>query len=241
MRVDQLLVEKKLVGTRSQAKSLIDLGKVYLKDKLITKAGQIIPENEVQDLRIEGQTPVGRGAFKLAAALDFFLVNPQGQVWVDIGASTGGFTEVLLERGAQKVYAIDVGHNQLHKKLKIDPRVVNLEGQHILNFDSSLLGGSLNGCVIDLSFISLTKVAPSIRAWLPSRSLVLALIKPQFEVGSERLPKDGVLKSEELRQLALKKVLDSFHDEGFTSQGVMDSPIEGKAGNREFFACFQLL
>lgn len=233
-RADKVLTERGLANSRSQAKSMIEKGDVLINGKALTKAGELI-DSEAQ---IEVTTPnyVGRGAFKLIAALEKFPVSIKDKVMLDVGASTGGFTEILLLHQARKVYAIDVGHDQLVEKLKSDPRVVNMEGQNIRELTA--LPEVADGAVMDLSFISITKVLPQVRLLLKEGAFLIALIKPQFEAGLERLPKDGVIKDDQVRKDILQEVIQFSVAHGWLHHETILSPIEGKAGNIEFLSYF---
>lgn len=233
-RLDKILTDRKLVASRSQAKSLIEKGDVSVDGKKILKAGELVSSDA--SIEIHSEIFVGRGAFKLQKALAHFQVNVSGLVMMDVGASTGGFTEILLSAGAKKVYAIDVGRDQLAQKLRDDSRVVNMEGTNIK--DLSSLPENADGAVMDLSFISITKVLPSVRALLKPSGFLIALVKPQFEVGLERLPKDGVVKDEKLKETVLKEIEEFALASGWKHHGSIHSPIEGKSGNTEFLAYF---
>jgi 23S rRNA (cytidine1920-2'-O)/16S rRNA (cytidine1409-2'-O)-methyltransferase len=233
-RADKILADKRLVSSRSQAKSLIENGYVTVNGKLIRKAGDLInPSDEIQ---INSHLFVGRGALKLERALKEFSIIPLGKIFVDIGASTGGFTEVLLNHGALRIYAIDVGHDQLAMKLRHDARVVNLEGTNIKGIES--LPELADGAVMDLSFISITKVLSSVRNLLKPSAPLIVLVKPQFEAGRDRLPKDGVIKNKDVQEAVLQEVISFAVNEGWGHQATIDSPIEGKSGNREFLCLF---
>ncbi len=231
-RADKVLADLGLVATRSQAKSMIEHGDVRVDGVVLRKAGDLIEPSA----RIEILAPqfVGRGALKLERALEAFSVPIQGLVFLDVGASTGGFTEVLLSKGAQRVYAIDVGHGQLAEKLKLDPRVVNLEGVNVRELES--LPELADGAVMDLSFISVTKVLDQVHRLLRPEAPLIVLVKPQFEAGRERLPKDGVIKDPSVQAAVLSEVLAFAADHGWKVHQTIDSPIEGKAGNREFLS-----
>jgi len=233
-RVDKVLADKGLVSTRSQAKSLIENGDVTVNGVVIRKAGELIDPNAKID--IKAQLFVGRGAFKLVKALDAFMIEPAGKTCLDVGASTGGFTEVLLNHGATKVYAIDVGHDQLAAKLRTDPRVVNLEGTNIKDFVT--LHDPADLAVMDLSFISITKVLDAVANLLKPKGVLIALVKPQFEAGRERLPKDGVIKDAKVQNTVLGEVVSFAKANGWVHHGTIDSPIEGKSGNKEFLCLF---
>lgn len=233
-RVDKILADKGLVSSRSQAKNLIEKGDVLIDGKVIKKAGELI--NPDSEIIINAPLYVGRGAFKLEKALEEFKVNPSGLVAMDVGASTGGFTEVLLLNGAKKVYAIDVGHDQLAQKLREDSRVINLEGTNIR--DIFELEDKVDLAVMDISFISITKVLENIFQLLSSEGKLIALIKPQFEAGVERLPKDGVIKDPKMRKEILGEVISFAEKNGWHHHQTILSPIEGKTGNTEFLSLF---
>lgn len=229
-RADKILFERGLVTSRSQAKSLIEKGDVTANGITLKKAGELI-DLEAQ-IEIVSTLYVGRGAFKLEKALEAFSVNPQDKICLDVGASTGGFTEVLLINGASKVYAIDVGRDQLAEKLRQDNRVINLESTNIRELDS--LPEKADLAVMDLSFISITKVLNNVFHLLNPDGELIALVKPQFEIGRELLPKDGVVKLEEDRVKALTNVTEYAVQNGWRILGQIISPIEGKMGNQEY-------
>lgn len=231
-RADKVLADKGLAATRSQAKSLIENGDVQVNGIVIKKAGELI--DPAADIQVTSQLYVGRGALKLVEALSQFQISPKDKIFLDVGASTGGFTEVLLNHGAVKVYAIDVGHDQLAPKLREDPRVINLEGHNIRELAS--LPDLAEGAVMDLSFISITKVLDAVKNLLKPGSPLIALVKPQFEAGRERLPKDGVIKDRKVQEEVLKEVLTFAEANGWKHLKSIDSPIEGKSGNKEFLS-----
>lgn len=233
-RLDKVLTDRKLVSSRSQAKSLIEKGDVKVSGVVIRKAGELVEPDA--DISLPSELFVGRGAFKLKKALEEFNVDVTGKVFLDVGASTGGFTEILLSAGAVKVYAIDVGRDQLAEKIKTDPRVINLEGTNIKDLQS--LPDLADGAVMDLSFISITKVLASVRNLLKPGAFLVALVKPQFEVGPERLPKDGVVKDNSLREQALKEINEFAEANGWRLHSSIVSPIEGKSGNVEYLSLF---
>lgn len=231
-RLDKVIADLKLASTRSQAKSLIENGDVTVNGKVIKKAGELVdPEAKIE---VTSQLFVGRGALKLEKALTEFNVSVKDKIMLDVGASTGGFTEVLLMNGATKVYAIDVGHDQLAQKLREDSRVVNLEGTNIRDLES--LPELADGAVMDLSFISITKVLDKVLSLLKPEGFLIALVKPQFEAGKERLPKDGVIKDAKVQNDVLNEVLDFATKHGWQHLKTIDSPIEGKSGNKEFLS-----
>lgn len=233
-RADKVLADLKLVSSRSQAKSLIEKGDVIVDGHPLKKASELISP----DSKIEINVPlfVGRGAFKLEKALEEFNISVEDKIVLDVGASTGGFTEILLMKGAAKVYAIDVGHDQLAAKLKLNPKVINLEGTNIKDLTS--LPDLADGAVMDLSFISITKVLSSVKKLLKPNSFLMALVKPQFEAGVERLPKDGVVKDEVVREQILNEVVEFAKANGWTHLKTILSPIQGKSGNVEYLVYF---
>ncbi len=233
-RADKVLLDQKLVPSRSQAKSLIESGKVSVNGKIITKSGELI--DRLDQINISSEIFVGRGALKLESALKEFNISPEGKVYVDFGASTGGFTEILLNRGALRVYAVDVGRDQLAEKLRSDFRVINMESTNIK--DISSLPELADGAVMDLSFISITKVLSTVRKLLKINAPLIVLVKPQFEAGRDRLPRDGVVKDKYLQKQILDEIIQFAKNEGWNYHDSIDSPIEGKSGNREFFCLF---
>jgi 23S rRNA (cytidine1920-2'-O)/16S rRNA (cytidine1409-2'-O)-methyltransferase len=235
-RADKVLAEKGLVSTRSQAKSLIENGDVKVNGLVIKKAGELIdPDAEIE---LTTELFVGRGALKLEKALATFSISVKDKVFIDVGASTGGFTQVLLNSRARKVYAIDVGHDQLAHELRKDPRVINLEGTNIREMEA--LPELADGAVMDLSFISITKVLDKVKTLLKSNSPLIVLIKPQFEAGRDRVPKDGVIKDLKVQEEVLNEVLSFAQAHGWTHHQTIDSPILGKSGNREFLSWLEL-
>jgi len=235
-RLDKLLVDRGLVASRERARALVMSGSVLVDDQPETKAGAMIdPKAEIR-LKEEDHPYVSRGALKLVKGLDTFGIDPAGKVCLDIGASTGGFTDVLLKRGAAKVYAIDVGYGQLAWSLRQDPRVVVLERENVRNMDLSLVPEPCDLAVTDVSFISLTLVLSRIRELLrpPAGKPIIALVKPQFEVGREQVGKGGVVRDEAARRGAVTKVRDWASAHGFVVGEDVESPITGPAGNVEY-------
>ena len=227
-RADKVLADLKLVTSRSQAKSLIEKGDVLVDGVPVKKASELI--SPLSKIEINVPLFVGRGAFKLEKALEEFKIDVQDKVILDVGASTGGFTEILLMKDAAKVYAIDVGHGQLAAKIRLNPKVINLEGTNIKDVTS--LPELADGAVMDLSFISITKNL------LKPQSFLMALVKPQFEAGVERLPKDGVVKDEVVRKQILNEVIQHAVTHGWKHVETILSPIQGKSGNVEFLVYF---
>ena len=233
-RLDKLLVGRGLVQSRERARALILAGKVVVDDHAIDKAGaQVAVDAEVR-LKGEDIPFVSRGGLKLAAALDAFALDVTGLVAIDVGASTGGFTDCLLQRGARRVYAVDVGYGQLAWKLREDPRVVNLERTNIRNLTPEALPEQPQLAVIDASFISLDKVLPATLALLAPLATVVALIKPQFEVGRGEVGKGGVVRDAGQHQRVVEQVRQLAETLGCQVLGVTESPIFGPKGNKEF-------
>lgn len=234
-RLDNLVVALGLADTRAKAQALILAGRVRVEGQPLTKAGALVPE----DARVEVFGPaspyVSRGGEKLAAALDYFKVSPEGKVCLDTGASTGGFSHVLLRRGAARVYAVDVGYGQLDPLIRNDPRVVVLERTNIRLLPREAIPEPVDLAVLDLSFISLTLVLPKILEFLKPGGEVLALVKPQFEVGKGRVGKGGVVRDPGLRQEAVKRVAEAARSLGFTVSDAFLSPLKGPKGNEEYF------
>lgn len=231
VRLDELLVARGLAENRSQAQRLILAGEVSVGDRVLDKAGQQVPEDAEVTLAT-GLRYVSRGGIKLEHALDVFRVDPTGWVCADIGASTGGFTDCLLQHGAVRVYAIDVGYGQLAWSLRRDPRVVNIERANVRHLDP--LPELVQLAVIDVSFIGLGLVLPRVASLLTPSGQVIALIKPQFEVGKSQVGKGGVVREEALHRYAIQKVLGEATALELAPSGVIRSPITGPAGNVEF-------
>jgi len=235
-RADALLVQRGLCESREQAKRLILAGEVRSGDRIIEKASAKLPLDIELELK-EKPRFVGRGGFKIEAALEAFGIDPAGWVCMDVGASTGGFTDCLLQRGAARVHAIDVGTNQLVWKLRQDPRVVCREQFNARYMTPEDIGEPIALAVMDLSFISLTKVLPAVFPVMAEGGQVVCLIKPQFELSREEVAKGGIVRDPELHQKAVQKIRDFVGgQEGWSWQGLIDSPIKGGDGNTEFLA-----
>ncbi len=236
VRIDLLLVERGLAESRTKAQALVMAGAVVAGEQRIDKPGQLVDRQ--LPLRVkEDAAPrkyVSRGALKLEKALDVFGLGPGGKVCADLGASTGGFTDVLLKRGAAKVYAVDVGYGQLHPRLRGDPRVVVRERQNARFLTSEALGERVDLVTGDLSFISLRLVLPAVKAILKPGGEAVLLVKPQFEVGRGEVGQGGVVRDDAKRREALESVKSSAGALGFEILGHAESPIEGPAGNREW-------
>lgn len=233
-RLDKLIVDQGLAQSRERARALILAGKVVVDDHRIDKAGARFDPGA--ELRIKGSDIpyVSRGGLKLEKALQQFPVDPSGRVTIDVGASTGGFTDCLLQHGAVKVFAVDVGYGQLAWKLREDERVVNLERCNIRNLTAEQLDSRPSLAVIDASFISLSKVLPQTLELLEDEAEVLALIKPQFEVGRGMVGKGGVVRDADLQQQVVEDIKVLAVTLGCRVCGVTESPILGPKGNREF-------
>ncbi|BCX48951.1 rRNA methylase YqxC [Haloferula helveola] len=234
-RVDVLLVERGLCDTREQAKRLVLAGEVRSGDRRIDKPSSKLPDDAPLELK-EKPKYVGRGGLKMEGALDAFGISPEGRVCLDIGASTGGFTDCLLQRGAERVHAIDVGTNQLVWKIRSDPRVISKEKFNARNLVEEDLGERVELIVIDVSFISLTKILPAAFGVLLEGGSIVCLIKPQFELEREDIGKGGIVRDPELHERAVEKIRAFVGELGREWKGVIDSPITGTDGNREFLA-----
>lgn len=230
-RLDLLLTQKGLVDSRNRAQALIMAGKVQVNGQVVTKAGASVPADA--DINLKQELPyVSRGGLKLAAALDSFNIQTENIVCADVGASTGGFTDLLLQRGAAKVYAIDVGYGQLAWQLRQDERVIVMERTNARYLES--LPEPVYLVTIDVSFISLKLILPSVLKWLGSPAKVVALVKPQFEAGREQVGKGGVVRDREVHRQVLQQVVAAAADAGLEVLGLIPSPITGPAGNHEF-------
>jgi 23S rRNA (cytidine1920-2'-O)/16S rRNA (cytidine1409-2'-O)-methyltransferase len=234
-RVDLLLVERALVPSRERARALILAGKVFSGTRRIDKAGDTLPADAPLEVRGEDHPYVSRGGVKLAGALDAFGLDPAGVVAADFGASTGGFTDCLLSRGATRVYAIDVGYGQLHDKLRRDPRVVVMERKNARHLVQGDLPEAMDLIVIDASFIGLNKLLPAAASLLRDAGEVVALVKPQFEVGRAAVGKGGVVRDPAARADAIARVLTDAQALGFVCVSQADAVITGPEGNQEHF------
>lgn len=231
MRVDQLLVERGLIESRSLAQRLIIAGKVRADGQLVFKPAQHVPHDSVLTID-QGNAYVSRGGVKLAAALDQFKVAVDGLICADVGASTGGFTDCLLQRGAARVFAIDVGHGQLHWNLRNHPRVVVMERTNARHLAS--LEEQVDLITIDVSFISLKHILQAAVRWMSREGRIIALIKPQFEAGKEVVGKGGVVRDRTVHQQVIQGVLQAAHDLDLNPFGLIRSPLKGPKGNVEF-------
>ena len=233
-RLDQLLVDSGLAATRSRAADLVRRGCVSVGGVPAVKPGALVRADASLAVSPDAASYVSRGALKLEAALDSFDFEVGGRVALDIGASTGGFTEVLLGHGAAKVYAVDVGRDQLHEKLRADPLVVALEGTNARSLDASIVKEPVGAIVADVSFISLTLALPAALRLAAPGAWLIALVKPQFEAGRKAVGKGGIVRSEAAREKAVTRVWGFLEEEGWRVLGVIPSPIRGRSGNQEF-------
>jgi 23S rRNA (cytidine1920-2'-O)/16S rRNA (cytidine1409-2'-O)-methyltransferase len=243
-RLDKLLVAIGLAENRQKAKGLILSGAVLVDGEKVEKAGALVSIISPITLKesvlpYHGHPYVSRGGLKLEKALEAFNLDTKGKVVMDVGASTGGFTDCLLQRGAKRVYAVDVGYGQLAWRLRQDPRVVNLERTHILKLSLSLLPEAMDLITIDVSFISLTRVLPKTLEFLKPGGEILALIKPQFEVGRNGIGKGGIVRDLTKRQQAVKRIRDFTGGLNLKCAGEFESPVHGQDGNVEYFLLLQ--
>ncbi len=235
LRADQHLLNLGLADSRTQAQALIMAGKVFLGDRRIEKPGAQISDDTALTVKAPLHPWVSRGGMKLAAAIEHFNLSPAGLTALDVGASTGGFTDVLLHHGAAKVYAVDVGQGQLAWKLQQDPRVVRLDQTNARHLTCDLIPEAPQAVVCDASFISLALVLPAALELAAPGAWLAALIKPQFEVGKEHIGKGGIVRDEGLHREVCDKIETWLRDEmGWQVLGVVPSPITGAEGNREF-------
>jgi 23S rRNA (cytidine1920-2'-O)/16S rRNA (cytidine1409-2'-O)-methyltransferase len=235
VRLDVLLVEKGLSPSRDKAQRAIMAGQVFVDGQRAAKASMSVTGESVIEFQ-GGEKYVGRGGLKMEGALEHFQIDPTGRVCLDLGASTGGFTDCLLQRGAAKVYAFDVGHGQLDWKLRNDPRVVVREGVNARNLQPSDLEDVASICVADVSFISLTLILPAAFALLDPAADMVLLIKPQFELVPSKVGKGGVVRDPAFHQEAVDKIRDFAESTGHRWMGCIPSPITGREGNIEFLA-----
>ncbi len=238
-RLDLLLVERGLAESRTRAQSLILSGNVYVNGQKADKAGTPVDGSAAIEVKGKEHPYVGRGGLKLAAALDAFGIDPAGKRALDIGASTGGFTDCLLQRGAAHVTTVDVGKNQLDWKLRNDPRVTVMEEYNARTLAAADVGGEAEIIVIDVSFISLELILPPAVAALAPGGAVVALVKPQFEAGRAEVGSGGIVRDPAVHRRVVEKIAALGARLGLLPLGVIDSPIEGTKGNREFLAGFR--
>ncbi len=232
MRLDQLLVARGLAATRSQAQDLVRRGVVRVNGGVVVKTGFEVSEDGIIEL-LENKQYVARSAWKLAAALDHFHFSPEARVCLDVGASTGGFTQVLLDRGAARIFAVDVGRDQLHSSLRADPKVVSMEGTDARALKAGTFDARIDAVTCDVSFISVLKVLPSVLPLAIPGAWLVVLVKPQFEVGRALVGKGGIVKDEAAKTLAVNSIITSLTAAGWAVPGLLRSPIAGQDGNEE--------
>ena len=233
-RLDVLLFEKGMVPSRERAKAIIMSGIVYVNNQKADKSGMSIPEDAEIEIRGKTNSFVSRGGLKIEKALTYFQIDPKDLCAMDIGASTGGFTDCLLTRGARKIYSIDVGYGQLAWKLRQDPRVVCMERTNIRKVTPDMLDDVPEFAVIDVSFISLKLVLPVVAQLLNEHGRIACLIKPQFEAGKGKVGKKGVVREPEIHLDVLNAFIENAHEAGFHVYNLTFSPIKGPEGNIEF-------
>lgn len=235
-RLDVILVDRGIFETREKAKREIMSGNVLVKEVVITKAGTNFKDNEELIIRVKDRLKyVSRGGLKLEGAIKKWNIDFRDKIILDIGSSTGGFTDCALQNGAKKVYSNDVGKNQLDWKLRQDERVISLEELHIKDLEIGHIDNEkVDYIVVDVSFLSLTKVIPYFDKFLKETGRAVMLIKPQFEVGKEKIGKNGIVELKEYHDEAIKKIINFCKEKGYSIIGVEDSPIKGSKGNKEF-------
>ncbi len=234
VRLDQLLYDRGYTESRERAKTTVMSGLVFVNGQRVDKPGTAVDPEAAIEVRGEAIPFVSRGGFKLDKALKVFPVDPAGKACIDCGASTGGFTDVLLQHGAAKVYAVDVGYGQLAWKLRTDPRVVNLERTNLRYVTEEQIPELLDLAVMDVSFISIRLVLPAVRALLKPGADLICLIKPQFEAGREEVGKKGVVRDEAVHARVIRDILDFAPSIGLSVMGLDFSPIKGPEGNIEY-------
>jgi 23S rRNA (cytidine1920-2'-O)/16S rRNA (cytidine1409-2'-O)-methyltransferase len=234
-RLDLILVERGLVASRERARALVLAGQVRVDGQVVSKAGAPVAADAQVDVAVPDHPYVSRGGVKLAHALDVFGVAVEGRAALDIGASTGGFTDVLLERGAASVIALDVGHGQLAWRLRQDPRVLVREGVNARALTVADVPHAVSLVTIDVAFISLRHILPALPPFLPPGADIVALVKPQFEAGREQVERGGLVTDPAVHATVLEQVTDAAGVAGFERLAMTPSPITGATGNREFF------
>ena len=242
-RLDLILVEREFFETREKAKREIMVGNVIVNEQVVTKAGTMFKDNDELNIRIKDKLKyVSRGGLKLEKAIKTWDLDFSDKLVLDIGASTGGFTDCALQNGARRVYSVDVGKNQLDWKLRNNEKVVSLEEMHIKDLKEEDIGNEkADFIVIDVSFISLTKVIPYFEKFLKKNGKIVMLVKPQFEVGREKIGRNGVVENEEYHDETIKKIISFSKECGYELAGVGDSPIKGAKGNKEFLMLLKFL
>lgn len=233
-RLDKILIDRNIIGSRERARALIMEGKVFVEGVPVLKAGAMV--NSDADIEIKGEDIpyVSRGGLKLEAAIKHFDIHLKDKIAMDVGSSTGGFTDCLLQHGAVKVYCIDVGYGQLAWKLRQDQRVVLFERTNIRHLQRDKIHDVIDIATVDVSFISLVKVIPKVIEFLKEEGEIIALIKPQFEVGKGEVDKGGIIRNEGKRLKTVEDVKEKLEDAGLRTIGIIQSPIAGQKGNVEY-------
>ena len=239
IRLDQYLVQHGMIQSRERAKALIMAGVVFVNEQKVDKAGEMIKEDAKVEVRGHDIGYVSRGGLKLEKAMQCFPLTPNGKVCMDIGASTGGFTDCMLQNGAVKVYAVDVGYGQLDWKIRSDPRVVVLERTNARYLTHEQIPDELDFASIDVSFISLKLILPAVAGVLKNGGQVASLVKPQFEAGKEKVGKKGVVRDPAVHKEVLEHYLEHAKEAGFGVLGLTYSPIRGPEGNIEYLGFLQ--
>ena len=239
MRLDQLLFQRGLFPSREKARRAVMAGSVLVDGRRVDKPGTATPEGAELSLLAPAEPFVSRAGRKLAAALDHFALDPAGLTCLDVGASTGGFTDCLLQRGAARVYALDVGYGQLDYSLRNDPRVIVMERINARHLRPGDLPETCDLITVDVSFISLTKVVPALLTHLSPGGRLLPMIKPQFEAGRRQVGKGGIVRDQQVRRRVVDGRIADLESLGLVSLGVFDSPVTGTRGNRETFVLFE--
>lgn len=237
-RLDLEIVRRGLAESRSRAQALIMAGKVRVDGEKMTKSGTAVSEESEIEVEQPEHPWVSRGALKLQAALDAFNIDPEGFDCLDVGASTGGFTHLLLDRGARRVIALDVGHNQLDWKIRSDDRVLVMESVNARHLQKGDLPFDVDLITMDLSFISLKLVVPAVLPFLKEGGFMICLIKPQFEAGREQVGRGGIVRDEKIRRRTIDGVVGAIEGFGLERVGLIPSPIKGQKGNQEELAVF---
>ncbi len=233
-RADVLVFNQKITDSREKAKRLIMAGKIYVGEVKVSKPGDMYDEDAIFTLKGEGEKYVSRGGYKLEKAINEFGIDLKDKICGDFGASTGGFTDCMLQNGASKVYAIDVGYGQLDWKIRSDPKVITIERTNIRYLENELIEEPLDFISIDVSFISLTLILPKAFELINSNGKIVALIKPQFEAQKSDVGKKGIVRDEKVKIQAINKIVDFVVNSGYNVQNMTYSPITGAGGNIEF-------
>jgi 23S rRNA (cytidine1920-2'-O)/16S rRNA (cytidine1409-2'-O)-methyltransferase len=237
-RLDNVLVTRGLFSSREQAQRAIMAGDITVGTRVAVKASDLVAPDAAIAVKSQPRY-VGRGGDKLAGALDSFKISTEGKIALDIGASTGGFTDCLLQRGAAKIYAVDVGHDQLAWRIRTDPRVVVLENLNARSLSRTHIPESVDLCLIDVSFISLTLILPNALELVTPSGVIIALIKPQFELKRAEVGRGGIVRDPELHEKAKTKIADFVRQLGHNVMAIAPAVITGRDGNQEFFVCLQ--